>query len=115
VSRGDPAALAAIDALRRDYASSLAWRVGELSQVVRSARAAPDDPRRSALAWETAHRLRGTIGSFGFVELSEIIGAVEREIGAGAARQGAPAWGRVEALLGEASACAARLCREVAA
>ena len=107
---------AALAALRRDYAASLPDRVAHLTRAVRAWRAAPDDPRLCEGARDIAHRLRGTIGSFGLTELCAIVGAVEDALVRAAttrAEAGAPAWEEIDALLLDADTCAARLSQEV--
>ena len=65
--------------LRGRFAARLRVRLDRLEQCVRDAHA---DPTQGALAEASgvAHRLAGTAGSYGFVEVGEAAAALERAL-----------------------------------
>ncbi len=69
-----------LDALRREYAATLADR-GEL--LLSLAEAARHDPAARPAAAAHAHRLHGSAGSYGFTAVSEAAGQLERLFEAG--------------------------------
>lgn len=72
-------ALAKLGQLRDRFAGRLHERLTELGETVRRAHA---EPTEGALAEATAvaHRLAGTAGSYGFVEVGEAVAALERSL-----------------------------------
>jgi len=68
---------AALRALRAEYARALPDRVAGMARCVRTWQEAPGDMRKFEEARVMAHRLRGTVGSYGLVEAGARIGEVE--------------------------------------
>jgi len=68
---------AALRALRAGYARALPDRVEHLARCVRAWEDAPGDTQRLDEARIVAHKLRGTVGSYGLVEAGARIGEVE--------------------------------------
>jgi diguanylate cyclase (GGDEF)-like protein len=70
-----------IAALRADYARKLPERIANLRDVVLAARAASGgDPEIWESARQLAHKLKGTTGSYGFLEISGMISHVEDSV-----------------------------------
>jgi chemotaxis protein histidine kinase CheA len=63
--------------LRREFALTLPAKLRELEESVRGSRARPSDKAAWELARQTAHRLRGTAGTYGFEEEGEAAGVIE--------------------------------------
>ncbi len=57
--------------LRKEYLLRLPGRLSDLSRAVAAARERPGDPAALLLAEGQAHRIRGTAGTFGLLELGE--------------------------------------------
>jgi trehalose-phosphatase len=68
---------AVFNTLKKDYAKGLADRIKELQALVAIAIAKPDDPTSLTEARTRTHRIRGTIGSYGFTEISALLGDIE--------------------------------------
>jgi HPt (histidine-containing phosphotransfer) domain-containing protein len=68
----DPAIDAMLAEARRQFASTLPAKVAEL--VALQGRGAWDELRRAA------HKLRGSTGTYGFMDLSAAVGGVEEDI-----------------------------------
>ncbi len=64
-------------ALKADYAIGLSERITELENIVHSASSKPDDLLCLEQACDQLHQMKGTIGSYGFKEISLLIGDIE--------------------------------------
>ncbi|HWV36867.1 MAG TPA: response regulator [Vulgatibacter sp.] len=63
--------------LREAYREELPSRLGELRAAVEDAARAPEDVEAIGVARDLAHRLRGTAGSYGFLQVGEEAGRIE--------------------------------------
>lgn len=68
---------AVFSALKDDYAGGLLKRIEELESVVEAARNKADDLGTLTDARMQVHRMKGTIGSYGFSEISSTLGEIE--------------------------------------
>lgn len=66
--------------MRADYAKGLADKIKELKAVVEKARKQPKDMDILSEARTRMHRMKGTIGSYGFVEISSQLGKIEHAL-----------------------------------
>ncbi len=73
----DDSPMAALEALRRDYLASLPEKLAALEIALAAYREAPTAKDRLEAARTQAHKLRGTAGSYGFLEVSEAAGWIE--------------------------------------
>jgi len=87
---------AALERLREAYREELPSRLGELRASIEDAAGAPDDREAIGVARELAHRLRGTAGSYGFLQVGEESGRIE-ELLLSAMDEGTFAEGRIRA------------------
>jgi len=67
----------ALARLREAYREELPSRLGELRAAIGDAAQAPEDVEAIGTARELAHRLRGTAGSYGFLQVGEEAGRIE--------------------------------------
>jgi chemotaxis protein histidine kinase CheA len=63
--------------MKRDYASTLPGKIDELERKVMDAQSYPADEKRLQTALEEVHRAKGTMGSYGFPEIAELIHSLE--------------------------------------
>jgi trehalose 6-phosphate phosphatase len=63
--------------LKADYALRLPERISDLELLVEAAKNKADDLSSLTEASQQLHRLKGTIGSYGFSELSNLLGEIE--------------------------------------
>jgi chemotaxis protein histidine kinase CheA len=63
--------------LRTDYAQALPKKIRELEIVVQRAKKQPEDKVFLQYAYMHLHRMKGTVGSYGFSRLSELIAEIE--------------------------------------
>jgi chemotaxis protein histidine kinase CheA len=92
---------AAREELRGEFLEVLPERLAELASAVERAR---EDASSLGAARATAHKLRGTAGSYGFASLSEAAGRIEERLDAllsGRATAG-EVWSAVDAALTDA-------------
>ncbi|HLL51996.1 MAG TPA: adenylate/guanylate cyclase domain-containing protein, partial [Myxococcaceae bacterium] len=98
---------AELRALRRDYAARLPRALAELSAAVEGYRAAQGNPAACDRAIDRAHRLRGTLGTYGFEQIGTRVGQLEdallRLLRHGA---GPDEWSQIDRWLAEAVALA---------
>jgi HPt (histidine-containing phosphotransfer) domain-containing protein len=80
LSGGHDDVQAALAVLRTDYAARLPALIQSLLDLVEEAGERPGVAEEARLL---AHRLRGTAGSYGFVDVSEAAGRIEDAIEAG--------------------------------
>ncbi|HEY0839697.1 MAG TPA: response regulator [Vulgatibacter sp.] len=86
----------ALSRLREAYREELPSRLGELRAAVEDAADSPRDVEVLNTARELAHRLRGTAGSYGFLQVGEEAGRIE-ELFLGALEDGVLGEGRLRA------------------
>src|SRR5262249_8726410 len=63
--------------MKADYAKGLTDKIKELKALVEKARNQPDDLKSLTEARTRMHRMKGTIGSYGFSEISSQLGVIE--------------------------------------
>ncbi len=69
--------LGPIEALRLSYAQRLPAKLRTLERAVRAWYKNPSDAALLGRARDIAHRLRGTTGTYGFAEVSSVVGTIE--------------------------------------
>ncbi len=90
-----------LEKLKRRYAERLPRYLDALAEEV---------ARRDLEAVrERSHRVRGSAGSYGFAEVSRLMGKIEAEVRDAAAEGREPDWRRIAALLDEARVAAGAL------
>ncbi len=108
ISRADGRTIAAaLEGLQLDLARELPERLRKLGELVD--RAEREQTAESVAELRAlAHRLRGTVGSFGFVEVSDAVGALEEALVPGEPLARGGALVRVRECLATAAAAATR-------
>ena len=101
---GDPGIAALLGAARADFTRSLPAKVAAVDEHLASGAFA--DAKRAA------HRLRGSSGMFGYARLGEIAGEIDDLMNEAAGASDDAARARVDALVVQLQAEAARLVRE---
>jgi hypothetical protein len=66
--------------LKTNYGLTLPEKVAELEMIVQRAQKHPEDRVFLQYACLQLHRLKGTIGSYGFLELGKLIGEIEAKL-----------------------------------
>jgi HPt (histidine-containing phosphotransfer) domain-containing protein len=64
--------------VRNEYARALPKKLGELESAIDSARKEPDRADLFSEALNEVHRMKGTLGSYAFPELAELVTSVEK-------------------------------------
>ncbi len=73
----EPTLRAALDALRNEFAAKLPGEICQLIDELHSARREESAAPRLRKARDRAHRLRGSVGAYGYAEVGEIAGRIE--------------------------------------
>src|SRR5271154_5024062 len=63
--------------MKRDYASTLPRKIDELERTVKDAQSHPADEKQLQIALGEVHRAKGTMGSYGFPEIAELLDSLE--------------------------------------
>jgi HPt (histidine-containing phosphotransfer) domain-containing protein len=63
--------------VKNEYACALPSKLKELEGAIDSARAQPDQLELFTHALNEVHRMKGTLGSYGFPELAELVASIE--------------------------------------
>jgi HPt (histidine-containing phosphotransfer) domain-containing protein len=64
--------------VRNEYARALPKKLAELEDAIESARKEPDRADLYSEALNEAHRMKGTLGSYAFPELADLVTSVEK-------------------------------------
>ena len=87
---------AAVAELRAEYLPTVPAKLATLEALVRQARSNGDDDSRERLR-ALAHRLRGTMGSYGFAEIGAAVGRIEDALAPPRSGERAPdMWDEIE-------------------
>jgi len=105
--------------VQKEYALALPEKMAALNQAIHAAESQPHSDDLLVYALSETHRLKGTLGSYGFPELAELVASVEKLLRQSADKSGTKAspafWkqidGEIQSLLLQADQTAINLSR----